>query len=104
MTIDRIKDLANKGFITQIGDMELYAKLSEAELVNMGYISQIGIFDGENETKEEIVMDVVETPEVDTPKVEDTALEITDYTSTDDVEGSVDDEPIVDEGDEPIEE
>ena len=88
MTIDRIKDLANKGFITQIGDMELYAKLSEAELANKGYISQIGIFDGKNETKEEEVMDVVETPVVDTPAVEDVPTT-----------PEVDDEPVVDEGD-----
>ena len=67
MNGERIKELANKGFITQIGVVEKLSELSEAELVTMGYITQTSIFDGEDVTMEEVKEDepVVDTPVVD---------------------------------------
>ena len=69
MTQDRIKDLANKGFITQVETVENLEKLSEAELVAKGYITQTCVFDGVEETIEEVVEDISvvkdDEPEVD---------------------------------------
>ena len=57
MTTDRIKDLANKGFITQIAEIEALAKLNENDLVDKGYITQTNIFDGLEDTLEESIID-----------------------------------------------
>lgn len=84
MMNDRIKDLANKGFITQVDTLENFSKLSETELINMGYITQTGIFDGEDVTVEE----VKEDEPVDTPVDTHTDAPIVD-------EGD-EDEPVVD--------
>ena len=72
MNSERIKELANKGFITQIEVVEKLSKLSEAELIDMGYITQTSIFDGEDVTMEEVKKDepVVDTP-VDAPIVDE---------------------------------
>lgn len=101
MINDRIKDLANKGLITQVEILENLSKFSEAELMNMGYISQTGIFDGKNETLEETVMDtpVVEddAPVVDDePIVEDTPVIEDTPVVEDDAPVVEDDEPTVD--------
>ena len=39
MTRDRIKDLANKGLITLVGELEKMAEMTENELIEKGYIT-----------------------------------------------------------------
>ena len=58
MTVDRIKDLMDKGYITQVVDPAELAKLTEAQLIEKGYITQVGIFDGADATEEELPVDV----------------------------------------------
>lgn len=69
MTKERILDLMNKGYITQVIDPEVLSKYTEAELIEKGYITQIGIFDGVEDTTEEVP--VVDAPVVDDEPVED---------------------------------
>lgn len=69
---ERIKDMANKGLITKViseNDFEKLSKLSEKELIELGYMTQTSIFDGSDETVEE---EVIEIPvEDDAPVVDD---------------------------------
>jgi hypothetical protein len=58
MTVDRIKDLMDKGYITQVVDPTELAKLTEAQLIEKGYITQVGIFDGADATEEEVPAEV----------------------------------------------
>lgn len=80
---ERIKDMANKGLITKViseKDLEKLSKLSEKELISLGYMTQTSIFDGSDETVEE---EVIEVPvEDDAPVVDD----------------EPDDTPVVDDG------
>ena len=69
MTQDRIKDLADKGFLTQVEAIENLEKMSEAELVAKGYITQTCVFDGSDDTTEEEVIVVDTLTEVE-PEVE----------------------------------
>lgn len=86
----RIIELANKGLITQIETVEKLAALSEAELVEKGYITQTGIFDAVDETEEEVPVMDEPSPAVvaddEEPEVEPEVID--------------DDEPVVDEGEE----
>jgi hypothetical protein len=80
MDIERIKDLANKGFITTtFNNIE---GLTEAELIDKGFITHVGVFDGEDSTEEEDLEPVVDegNDDNDEPVVDN------------------DDEPVVDEG------
>lgn len=80
MDIERIKDLANKGFITTtFNNIE---DLTEAELINKGFITQVGVFDGEDSTEEEDLEPVVDEGSEE-PVVDDDS----------------NDEPVVDNGD-----
>lgn len=80
---ERIKDMANKGLITKViseKDFKELSKLSEKELIDLGYMTQTSIFDGSDETVEE---EVIEVPvEDDAPVVDD----------------EPDDTPVVDDG------
>lgn len=82
MIKERIEDLVQKGYITQVETAENLAKLSEAELVEKGYITQVGVFDGSDDTIDEVPVVTPIEPE-DEPVVD---------------EGE-EDEPVVDEGD-----
>lgn len=82
MTTDRIVDLANKGYITQVETAENLAKLSEAELVEKGYIAHVGVFDGSDDTIDEVPVVAPVEPEDEPTPVEP------------------EDEPVVDEGEE----
>lgn len=77
MTTDRIVDLANKGYITQVETAENLAKLSEVELVEKGFITQTCVFDGSDDTIDEVPVVAPVEPEVEP-----------------------EDEPVVDEGEE----
>ena len=116
MTENRIKELVNKGFITKVSDMDDLMEMSELDLVKAGYITQVGIFDGEDDTEEEApkapivepnepVVDDENTPVEDeedepTTPVED---EEDENTPAEDENVPVEDEsdaPVVDEGEE----
>ena len=90
MTEERIIDLMDKGYITHTTTPSVLAQYPEAELIEKGYITQVGIFDGIDDTIEEVP--VVDTPvEDDEPVVDpevDTPVE--------------DDEPVVDPDDAPV--
>jgi hypothetical protein len=80
---ERIKDMANKGLITKViseNDFEKLSKLSEKELIDLGYMTQTSIFDGSGETVEE---EVIKIPVVDDAPV---------------VDDEPDDTPVVDDG------
>lgn len=113
MTENRIKELANKGFITKVSDIDDLMEMSELDLVKAGYITQVGVFDGEDDTEEEApkapivepnepVVDDENTPvEDENTPVEDEKDEPT--TPVEDEDVPVEDEsdaPVVDEGEE----
>jgi hypothetical protein len=116
MTENRIKELVNKGFITKVSDIDDLMKMSELDLVKAGYITQVGIFDGEDDTEEEVpvvapvvapVEDDKNTPVVDdenTPVVDDKNTPVEDENvPVEDEDVPVEDEsdaPVVDEGEE----
>lgn len=79
MTEDRIKSLMNEGYITRVVEPSELADLTEAQLIEKGYITMVGIFDGIDDTNEELP----EVPEEVAP-----------------TEVDPDDAPIVDEGEE----
>ena len=86
---ERIIELMEKGYITRVAPVEVLAAMTENELIEKGYITQVGIFDGSDDTVEDLEQeDVVDTP---TP----TAVVDEDEPVADD-----DDEPVVDEGEE----
>lgn len=82
MTQDRIKELADKGFLTQVETIENLEKMSEAELVANGYITQTCVFDGSDDTTEEEVI-VEDTPtEVEPEEDPDDAPLVEDLPNT----------------------
>lgn len=103
MTENRIKELANKGFITKVSDIDDLMEMSELDLVKAGYITQVGIFDGEDDTEEEVPIVEPNEPVVDdenTPVEDD---EDEPATPVEDEDIPVEDEsdaPVVDEGEE----
>lgn len=89
---ERIKDMANKGLITKViseKDFEKLSKLSEKELISLGYMTQTSIFDGSDETVEE---EVIEVPTVDDEPVVDP-----DPDDAPVVDDEPDDTPVVDD-------
>lgn len=99
MTQDRIKDLANKGFITQVETVENLEKMSETELVAKGYITQTCVFDGREDTTEEEVI-VVDTPtEVEPEEEPDDAPLVDDEPDDAPVDDDEMEDEIVVEGD-----
>lgn len=108
MTENRIKELANKGFITKVSDIDDLMEMSELDLVKAGYITQVGIFDGEDNTEEEVPKAPIVEP--NEPVVEDepaAPVEDDENTPVEDEEDEpttpVEDEsdaPVVDEGEE----
>lgn len=96
---ERIKDMANKGLITKViseNDFEKLSKLSEKELISLGYMTQTSIFDGSDETVEE---EVIEVPvEDDAPVVDDETDNVPVVDDEPDDTPAIDDE-IVAEGD-----
>lgn len=88
MTEERIIDLMNKGYITQVIDPGVLSKYTETELIEKGYITQIGVFDGVEDTTEEV-------PVVDTPVVDD-GMEDKDPII------DPDNAPVVDDGDDEL--
>ena len=79
MTEDRIKSLMNEGYITQVIDPSELVDLTEEQLIEKGYITMVRIFDGTDNTNEELPM----VPEEVVP-----------------TEVDPDDAPIVDDGEE----
>lgn len=73
MNLDDVKKLINSGYITKVDDLEEIAKLSEQEMVDMGYLSHVGVFDGDDSTNESEVLPEVETTE---EVVEETTEEV----------------------------
>lgn len=104
MTENRIKELANKGFITKVSDIDDLMEMSELDLVKAGYITQVGVFDGEDDTEEEAPKAPIVEP--NEPVVEDepaTPVEDDENTPVEDENVPVEDEsdaPVVDEGEE----
>lgn len=107
MTENRIKELANKGFITKVSDIDDLMEMSELDLVKAGYITQVGVFDGEDDTEEEAPKAPIVEPnepvveDEPTTPVEDEEDEPT--TPMEDEDVPVEDEsdaPVVDEGEE----
>ena len=97
MTVDRIKDLMDKGYITQVVDPTELAKLTEAQLIEKGYITMVGIFDGTDATEEEVPAEV-------TPVNPDEAVVVVnddDEPVADPDDAPVVDEPVADPDDEP---
>lgn len=102
MTVDRIKDLMDKGYITQVIDPAELAKLTEAQLIEKGYITQVGIFDGADATEEEVPAEA--TPAEAVAVVNDdepAAADEPDVEPADEPVADPDDAPVVDE-DEPV--
>ena len=102
MTVDRIKDLMDKGYITQVVDPTELAKLTEAQLIEKGYITMVGIFDSTDSTTEEVPAEV--TPAEAVAVVNDDEPAAADEPVADPEDEPVadpDDAPVVDE-DEPV--
>lgn len=101
MTEDRIKDLMDKGYITKVVDPTILATMSESELLDKGYITHVGLFDGVDDTTEEVPAEAEVTPAVamnddtTTPAVND---EGDDVIPTDEPDVEPDDAPVVDDG------
>lgn len=106
MTKERIEDLMNKGYITRVANIDKLAEMTEAELMEKGYITQIGVFDGLDDTTEEVPVEatpsVAMNDDTTTPAVDDG--EGDDVTPTDEPTADPDDAPVVDDGDETVEE
>ncbi len=107
MTKERIEELMEKGYITRVASAEVLAAMTENELIEKGYITQVGIFDGSDDTVEDLEQeDVVDTPTPTSVVDEDEPTdnpEENDDTDATDPEGNDDDEPtkpVVDEGEE----
>lgn len=106
MTENRIKELANKGFITKVSDIDDLMEMSELDLVKAGYITQVGVFDGEDDTEEEAPKAPIVEP--NEPVVDDENTPVEDEedeptTPVEDEDVPVEDEsdaPVVDEGEE----
>lgn len=101
MTENRIKELANKGFITKVSDIDDLMEMSELDLVKAGYITQVGVFDGEDDTEEEAPKAPIVEP--NEPVVEDkpnTPVEDEEDEPTTPVEDE--DVPVEDESDAPV--
>lgn len=108
MTSDKIKELMDKKIITQVGSIDELAKLSEAELMDKKYASQVCILNSDSSVvdPEAIVENEPMTdPEAiveDEPMTDPEAV-VEDESETTTVEGEVvedDVKPVVDEGDE----
>ena len=93
MTENRIRQLADKGFITHTDDIENLKALTEQELINKGFITHTCIFYGLDESEEEAVVE----PEVNTSSDITPPADDDDTLIVDD-----DDAPIVDDGEESI--
>ena len=98
MTEERIIDLMDKGYITHVTTPSVLAQYTEAELIEKGYITQVGVFDGVENTTEEI-------PVEDTPAPTSLDDDTTPVIPDDEPVADPDDAPVVDDGDdEPVEE
>lgn len=80
MNLDDVKKLINSGYITKVDDLEKIAKLSEQEMVDMGYLSHVGVFDGDDSTNESEKISEVETETVE-EVVEETTEEVVEETA-----------------------
>lgn len=99
MDKERIIKLADNGFITQVSDVEDLTPLSEMDLINAGYITQVGIFDGEDDTEDENVAENTPTK----PEVEPiTEPEVEPITEPEDEPITEPEDPIEDESDAPV--
>lgn len=103
MTENRIKELVNKGFITKVSDIDDLMEMSELDLVKAGYITQVGVFDGEDDTEEEAPKAPIVEP--NEPVVDDENTPVEDEnTPVEDEDVPVEDEnvPVEDESDAPV--
>lgn len=104
MTENRIKELVNKGFITKVSDIDDLMEMSELDLVKAGYITQVGIFDGEDDTEEEAPKAPIVEPNEPVVDDENTPVENEENTPVEDEDVPVEDEnvPVEDESDAPV--
>lgn len=98
MNSERIKDLINKGFITQVETLGNLEKMSEVELIVNGYITQTGIFDGIEETIDEVIpVEDDDTVNEETGDVKDNEDEPIDEPIDEPTEVEPDDAPLVED-------
>ena len=71
MTQEQIKNLMNRGLITEVISTSDLENMTEKDLLDKGYITQVAVLDGKEETVEEVLTPVIdEAPEVETEEEE----------------------------------